>query len=137
MDVNEGQSSADQGATASRGIAICVVITMIVLTSIATKMTAPSRSESNLRASNGNYHIDDRPVLPGLYETVTLGTGGCSGEQTAALDIYLSPNRDGQTILLLPGGGYMTHVSDTIKKVGAEYIKSNYTVAILYYRLPC
>ena len=56
---------------------------------------------------------DDRPILSGLYTSITLptGPGGCSGSQEAVLDIY--PSNSGSTaaptVLHLPGVVHICH----------------------------
>jgi len=82
---------------------------------------------------------NDRPVLSGLFTSITLptGQGGCSGTQEAILDIY--PSSSGftaPTVLHLPGGAYMNLVGDTVESAGQQYLDAGYTVAVLYYRLP-
>jgi len=79
---------------------------------------------------------DGRPILNGHYQSVTLGTGGCSGTQEVVLDIYKSPDSSSPTVLHLPGGAYMNLIGDTVESAGAQYMNANYTVAVLYYRLP-
>ena len=72
------------------------------LLSIATLSLAAALDGNAPPASPAN----DRPVLSGLYTSITLptGQGGCSGTQEAILDIY--PSSSGSTaptVLHLPG----------------------------------
>jgi len=79
--------------------------------------------------------VDSLVNLPEPYKSITLQTGGCSGNQTSSLDIYRSESSSSKTVLLITGGAYIKLSLGKIRNALPWYLDAGYTVAVLYYRL--